>query len=221
MRDGSVAIVDFGMGNLFSVKQACAQAGLRASVTSDKEDILAASAVILPGMGAFGVAMERLAKLDLVDPLRDLAASGTPLAGICLGMQLLLSQSQEFGRHRGLGIVEGDVVRLENSVSGTRSLKVPQVGWNRIHAASPWTGTILEGVEDGNYMYFVHSFYCRVADASVVLSTTGYGPTDFCSTLQRGNVFACQFHPERSGRQGLRLYKNLADLVNRSIREGA
>lgn len=214
-----VAIVDYGMGNLFSVKQACAHVGLEACITSDKETIVAAAAVILPGVGAFGDAMETLVSRDLVGVLRDLAASGKPLMGICLGMQLLMSESEEFGRHKGLDILSGEVVRLaDGRLDGTRALKVPQVGWNhiwKVHGRS-WEDSWLAGLEDGAFLYFVHSFYVKPADPSLVCSTTRYGPTTFCSSLRHGNVFACQFHPERSGPQGLRVYANLAAALSRS-----
>ena len=156
--------------------------------------------------------MASLRRLDLVKPLRDLAAAGKPLVGICLGMQLLMEESFEFGRHQGLGIIDGDVVRLQHAEGGSPRLKVPQVGWNRIHAAreTSWEGSLLESVPEGEFMYFVHSFYVRPADERVVLSTTRYGAVQFCSSLRRGAVFACQYHPERSGPQGIRLYQNLA-----------
>ena len=213
MPERQIAIVDYGMGNLFSVKQACAQAGLRADVTSAKRDILAASAVILPGVGAFGTAMESLAKLDLVEPLKDVAASERPFVGICLGMQLLMTESREFGHHRGLGLIEGEVLPLPLMTNDGRRFKVPQVGWNRVHAGeSSRNGTFLDGLADDEFMYFVHSFYCKPADPGLVLTTTRYG-LEFCSSLQRRNVFACQFHPERSARQGLQIYRNLGTAV--------
>lgn len=210
-RPPEVAIVDYGMGNLFSVQQACERVGLRARIASSPEACAGAAAVILPGVGAFGDAMAALAQLGLADALRDLAASGKPMLGICLGMQLLMSESQEFGRHRGLGIVEGEVVRFDCG------LKVPQVGWNRIHRDGPgsWDGSWLEGLQDGEHMYFVHSFYVKPADPRVARSRTRYGSVDFCSSLQQGNVLACQFHPERSGPQGLHLYRNLAAWLTR------
>ena len=210
--DGSpprVAIVDFGMGNLFSVRQACAAVGLAAAVTSSREEVRQADGVILPGVGAFGDAMAALTQLDLVSVLHELVAAGKPLMGICLGMQLLMQESQEFGRHRGLGILDGDVVRLAEPSDRSRGVKVPQVGWNRVHAPSgvSWAGTPLEPLREGTFLYFVHSFYVRPADAGAVLATTRYGGVEFCSSLQRENVFACQFHPERSGPQGLRVYR--------------
>jgi glutamine amidotransferase len=211
-----VAIVDFGLGNLFSVQRACEQAGLSAAITADKRDILGAKAVILPGVGAFGDAMAALRRLDLPAVLAEVAAMGKPLMGICLGMQLLMSESQEFGRHRGLGLVEGEVVRLQNADLGPRRLKVPQVGWNRLRPAAPWQDTPLKGLSPGEFMYFVHSFYVRPAEQTVVLAATTYGPVEFCSSLKRGSIFACQFHPERSGPAGLLVYRGLASSLGES-----
>lgn len=225
-----VAIVDFGLGNLFSVQQACGHVGLRAGVTSAKEEILGADAVILPGVGAFGDAMGALRRLDLISPLRDIAASGVPMIGICLGMQLLMRESREFGRFEGLGIVDGAALPLGQPYEAFRGLKVPHVGWNRIHPfrqdADPsrgrapergrWEGSPLAGLAEGEFMYFVHSFCARPDDSAVVLSVTRYGDVEFCSSLQRGNVVAFQFHPERSGLSGLKLYRNLAALIERS-----
>ena len=216
-----IAIVDYGMGNLFSVQQACETAGLGVIITSSRVEISAADGVVLPGVGAFGVAMETLNRLDLVSALRDYAASGKPLLGICLGMQLLMTESQEFGVHRGLGIVDGEVVRLEEAEEGGRRLKIPQVGWNRIHSPCPdglggpenWRGTPLQGLSDGEFMYFVHSFHAEPQDNSGVLSTTQYGPGEFCSSFTYGSIAACQFHPERSGPKGLQIYQNLARMI--------
>lgn len=215
------AIVDYGMGNLFSIKHACRSAGLEAFITSSRQDLLSATAVILPGVGAFGDAMEALRRLDLTGVLRDVAQSGRPLMGICLGLQLLMSKSHEFGEHDGLNIIEGDVTRFESVTVGDRRLKVPQVGWNGLSMAGgqPWEGSLLDGQPDGACMYFIHSFYVTPRDPGVVLSTTRYGPREFCSTLQVGNIFACQYHPERSGRQGLRVYHNLAELAARTLME--
>ena len=212
-----VAIVDYGMGNLFSVKRACEHAGLRADITNRPHAVAAADAVIVPGVGAFADAMSALQRLDLVRVLHDAAAAEQPLIGICLGMQLLMDESHEFGRHRGLGIIAGDVVRLPESSAGPRRLKVPHIGWNRVQAASSrdWSGSLFGGWQDGEYMYFVHSYYVRPQDASLVWSTTTYGTTAFCSGLRRGHITACQFHPERSGAVGLRFYANLAAQLQR------
>lgn len=218
-RETYVAIIDYGMGNLFSVQHACEHVGLRAVITSSKDAVLESDAVILPGVGAFGDAMATLRRRDLVSVLRDTASSGKPLVGICLGMQLLMSESEEFGHHEGLGIIQGDVVRLEPSVARGRALKVPQVGWNRIVPAVgvTWTDSLLEGITEGAFLYFVHSFYPRPVDQQVECSLTTYGTTTFCSSLCHGNVFACQFHPERSGDRGLQIYRNLAALVTTEV----
>ncbi len=221
------AIVDYGMGNLFSVRNACEHAGMQGVITSTKEEILDADVVVLPGVGAFGDAMDSLRRLDLVSVLHDVGASDTPLIGICLGMQLLMSESQEFGTHKGLGIIDGDVVPFDSTAGPLEPLKVPQVGWNSIERAAggstpgimnkpesdTWLETPLGGLADGEYMYFVHSLYVRPQDQSVTLSATRYGDIEFCSSLTSQNIFACQFHPERSGPRGLHIYENVAALT--------
>lgn len=213
-----IAVVDYGVGNLFSVKHACEKVGLDAEITSRKGDVESADAVILPGVGAFGDAMNALCKLSLIDALWKVAESAKPLVGICLGMQLLMTESYEFGRHEGLGIIPGRVVRFDSECSGKVHTKVPQVGWNKLRKITnkldSWKGSLLKGIEDGVFMYFVHSYYIEVSDPSVAISTTHYGNVDFCSTLQRGNIFACQFHPERSAWNGVRIYENLASTLN-------
>jgi glutamine amidotransferase len=217
MRDtGTVAIVDYGIGNLFSVQHACRHVGIDAVVTSSSHAIASASAVILPGVGAFGDAMAELRRLDLVGVLRDIAHSGRPFLGICLGMQLLMRESHEFGQHEGLGLVPG-VVDGFSDAGGERRLKIPQVGWNQIYAtgARPagWKGTLLEGLPDGVYMHFVHSYYVRPDEPTWTIAETEYGGIRFCSALQWNNIFACQAHPERSGPLGLAVYRNLASTL--------
>jgi imidazole glycerol-phosphate synthase subunit HisH len=221
-----VAILDYGLGNLFSVKHACEHAGMHATITCSHEEILKADAVILPGMGAFGDAMESLRRLDLTAPLRDVVSAGKALIGVCLGMQLLMSESYEFGRHQGLGFIEGSVVKFDNPVEGSTRLKVPQIEWNNIYRnpghqaparatanGDPWKNSPLEGLANGEFMYFVHSYHAQPASPEVALSLSEYGHIQFCSSLRRGNIFAFQFHPERSGPHGLRIYKNLAALI--------
>jgi len=231
-----VAIVDYGFGNLFSVRQACESVGLEANIISLAKDVIEADAVILPGVGAFGDAMESIVRLDLVSPLLEVAASKKPLIGICLGMQLLFTESFEFGRHRGLGLIDGQVLSLVDRISETRkeirgtkpvhAVKIPHVGWTRLHKHSvdsaslqqghstsdPWSSSPLEGVEDGAYMYFIHSYYLEPEDKDVVLSWSIYGDMEFCSSVRFDNIHAYQFHPERSGPQGLQIYGNLANL---------
>ena len=215
----SVAIVDYGLGNLFSVRNACERVGLSPFVTKDRREFEKADAVFLPGVGAFGDAMAELRRLDLVAALRDVAARGTPFVGICLGQQLLMSESHEFGTHKGLGLIEGPVVRFDNPKEGEKVLKIPQVGWNQIAPrdgdAASWIGSPLEGIEPGCYQYFVHSFHVQPVDPAMALSLTSYGHIEFASSLQKGNVVSFQFHPERSGPQGLKIYENLARWIAR------
>lgn len=211
----TVAIVDYGLGNLFSVRNACEQVGLRPLVTCERAVVEAADAVFLPGVGAFGDAMAELRRLDLVGALRDVAARGTPFVGICLGQQLLMTQSEEFGQHEGLNLIPGSVVRFAAPrAPDGRILKVPQVGWNRIvppgGATSAWVNTPLTGIPAGCYQYFVHSYHVVPADPGASLSLTRYGHIEFASSLRKGQVVSFQFHPERSGPQGLAIYRNLA-----------
>lgn len=208
-----VAIVDYRLGNLYSVKLACEHVGLTAEITQDKQTILAAEAVILPGVGAFGSAMATLQELDLLSVLRDVADSGKPLFGICLGQQLLMESSEEFGAHEGLGIIKGTVVRLEQPSEKGRMLKVPQVGWNGIvpPPGGSFADSPLSTTEPGEQFYFVHSYVVRPEQPEVICALTTYGGIEFCSSIHYGNVFACQFHPERSGEKGLRVYRNFAE----------
>lgn len=211
-----VTIIDYGMGNLFSVKQACEHVGLTAKITSDKKDVAQAPVVILPGVGAFGDAMNNLRKLDLLGVISDFITSGRPFMGICLGMQLLMSESEEFGPHKGIGLFGGKAVKFPLRHSKGYPIKVPQVGWNRVYGASQksWDGSPLEGLTGGEYMYFVHSFYVVPEKREIMLSKTRYEDVEYCSALQDGNVFACQFHPEKSGPNGIALYRNFARMVH-------
>jgi imidazole glycerol-phosphate synthase subunit HisH len=213
-----VAIVDYGMGNLFSIKHACSHVGLNTVITTSPADISGADAVILPGVGAFGDAMERLHRLDLVQVLRDIADSPIPLLGVCLGMQLLMEESSEFGSHKGLGIVPGTVDSLGTPSGQNGKLKVPHIGWEGLcrikgDVLDPWAGSLFGGLADGTFMYFVHSLYVVPEAASVQIATTRYGDVEFCSALSHKSIFACQCHPERSGVEGLKVYYNLARLL--------
>jgi len=205
-----VAVVDYGLGNLYSVCRACEHAGMEPSVTGAADDLFAADAVVLPGVGAFADAMAALNERGLGEALQHLAGEGKPLFGVCLGLQLLMSESHEFGVHPGLGLIDGVVERLP----ADNGRKVPQVGWNRIAAPAgvDSSGSVLDGAE-GTYVYFVHSYYVRPSDPSVVFSESRFGPLAFCSSVRQGNVFGCQFHPERSASQGLAIYRNMARLL--------
>lgn len=221
-KKASVAIVDYHLGNLYSVRRACEVAGLQAAITSSRTEIEKADAVILPGVGAFGDAMAALRELGLVELLRNIAQSGKWLVGICLGQQLLMSESHEFGLHEGLDIIPGTVRRFENPRENGRALKIPQVGWNRIFETKPgaWRGQpVMEGIASGEFMYFVHSYHVQPENPSVWLSSSHYGQIEFCSSLISGNVVAFQFHPERSGRMGLHIYHNLAQMIANGRRQ--
>ena len=220
----SAAIVDYGLGNLYSVQQACRYVGMDAKITSNPLDFITADLIILPGVGAYGDAMDALKRLNLVEILREIASSGKWLVGICLGMQLLMSESHEFGVHKGLDIIPGRVISLPKQedmsiVDGVpRSIKVPQVGWNQIwRGDTSWDASPLSGITDGEYMYFVHSYYVEPEQKRVVTSTTKFGQIEFCSSLKYNNIFACQFHPERSSIQGLKIYANLAGRIQESL----
>ena len=201
-----IAIVDYGMGNLRSVAKAFERLGAAAEVTRDPARIASAPGVVLPGVGAFGACMANLTSLGLVEPVKQAIAAGQPFLGICLGMQLLFDESEEFGPVAGLGVLRGRVVRYPPS----HELKVPHMGWNSVRVARRTPA--LAGIDDGDYVYFVHSYYPVPADAGVVATTTGYG-VEFASSVARDNVFACQFHPEKSQRVGLRILENFVGVV--------
>ena len=201
-----LAIVDYGMGNLRSVQKAFERLGHAAEVTRDAERIAAAPGVVLPGVGAFGACMTNLTALGLVEPVKHAIGAGRPFLGICLGMQLLFDESDEFGPVAGLGVLPGRVVRFSTDAER----KVPHMGWNSLRVVRRVPE--LAGIEEDAYVYFVHSYYPVPTDPSVVATTTSYGP-EFASSVARGNVFACQFHPEKSQQVGLRLLDNFVRVV--------
>jgi|ETNmetMinimDraft_20_1059909.scaffolds.fasta_scaffold21654_2 glutamine amidotransferase len=217
-KDGlQIAVIDYGMGNLFSVKQACEYAGLKPIITANESVIMNSDAIILPGVGSFGVAMDNLCRLGLVQPVKDVIESGKPFMGICLGMQLLLSGSDEFGESKGLGIIEGTVVKFACKIK-EKNIKVPQVGWNQISQPpgmekDSWDSSPLRDICNGEFMYFVHSYYSIPENDEVVFSTTNYQGIEYCSSISRKNVFAFQFHPEKSGVEGLKIYRNWATMI--------
>ncbi|CAB5083992.1 Imidazole glycerol phosphate synthase amidotransferase subunit HisH [Olavius algarvensis associated proteobacterium Delta 3] len=206
MKEPMVAIIDYQMGNMFSVKHACDHVGINATITSAPEAILSADAAILPGVGAFGAAMENLRTLDLSGPIQEFIGSGRPFFGICLGMQLLFSESEEFGDSPGLDIIDGKVFKFCQS----ESCRVPHMGWSPIipieEGGLPWAGTPLQELCRGEWVYFVHSYYVLPNESSCVLSQTPYEGVLFCSSLSVDNIFATQFHPEKSGKSGLSIY---------------
>ncbi len=200
-----IAIVDYGMGNLRSVQKAFEKVGHQAVVTSDPAQVAAAAKVVLPGVGAFEDAIAELRRLDLVKPVLEAIDSGKPFLGICLGLQLLFDVSYENGRHEGLGVLPGEVVRFDLP----KGYSVPHMGWNQLAVRRP--APLLEGLAEGTYVYFVHSYYVAPKDSQVIATETDYGGS-FCSMIWRDNVFATQFHPEKSQSDGLRMLKNFAEL---------
>ncbi|NJC87248.1 MAG: imidazole glycerol phosphate synthase subunit HisH [Desulfuromonas sp.] len=205
-----VVIIDYGMGNLRSVQKAFEQVGCTAVVTADPAVAARAGKLVLPGVGAFRDCMRNLTEGGFVAPIKEHVAAGKPFLGICLGLQLLFTESEEFGRHQGLGIIPGKVVRFpEGSREEGEPLKVPHMGWNRIGIHRP--APLYEGVPDGSFVYFVHSYFVVPDDPAVIATETGYGQT-FCSSIWRDNVMATQFHPEKSQAVGLKMLKNFGEM---------
>lgn len=207
-----IAVVDYGVGNLRSaqkgLERAAAEEGLdlEVRVTPEPADIERARGVVLPGVGAFAHCMEELAEAGMTDVVLDAAASGRPFFGICVGMQILFEESEEFGRVRGLGVLPGRVTRFRS-----RSVKIPHMGWNALEKRTP--NAMFDGIPDGTYYYFVHSFYAQPTDTAVVAATSTYGDEEFAAAVGRGNVFATQFHPEKSQEAGIRLLRNFVRSV--------
>lgn len=205
-----ITIVDYQMGNLRSVQKACESVGASAQVTSDPAQIAAAERLILPGVGAFGDAIAELHRRDLVAPIHDFVQSGRPLLGICLGLQMLFETGYEGGTHRGLGLLAGDVVRFSgDAFTGPEGLKVPHMGWNSVSRRGDCP--LLNDLADETYFYFVHSYYVRPADPQLVMLSCNYGG-DFCAMVAKDNVYATQFHPEKSQADGLKLLQRFAQL---------
>jgi glutamine amidotransferase len=199
----SVAIIDYQMGNLRSVQKALEKVGCAAIITSDPRELAAADKIVLPGVGAFGDAIAELRRRNLVEPIREAIAAGKPFLGICLGLQLLFDVGYEGGEFEGLGIVRGKCIRFELP----REYKVPHMGWNRGRFLQP--SPLLAGVPDGSFFYFVHSYHCVPDDPKLVAIESDYGGP-FCAAIGRGNLFATQFHPEKSQAAGLALLRNFA-----------
>jgi glutamine amidotransferase len=209
-----IVIIDYGMGNLRNVQKAFEHIGVMARVSPSANDLMQADGLILPGVGAFGEAMDNLNSAGLVNPIHRFVKTGRPLLGICLGLQLLFQESEEMGRHGGLGLLPGRVVRF------AEGLKVPHIGWNQFQFANRNKQgsnrpeyALLKGIPNGSYAYFVHSFYGVPSDPSCLLATTEYG-VEFASLVGKNNVFGAQPHPEKSQEIGLRLLENFAKIVN-------
>ena len=200
-----IAIIDYDAGNLKSVGKALLALGEDVLVTRDREKLLAADKVILPGVGNFGDAMEKLKSYGLVSVIHELAEMGKPFLGICLGLQLLFERSDEAPGVEGLGILKGEIVRIPDG----EELKVPHIGWNSLHLQND--GRLFRNLPEEPYVYFVHSYYLKAEEPEIVKATTEYGVT-IDASVEQGNVFACQFHPEKSSRVGLKILENFAKL---------
>ena len=200
-----IAIIDYDAGNIKSVEKALHYLGEETVVSRDPQVLLNADKVILPGVGSFGDAMNNLNKFGLVPVIRELTEKGTPFLGICLGLQLLFERSDETPGVEGLGILKGEILRIPDQPG----LKIPHIGWNSLHLQN--NGRLFTGLEENPYVYFVHSYYLKAKDEQIVKATTQYSTTIHAS-VEQGNVFACQFHPEKSGTVGLSILKNFAEL---------
>ena len=201
-----VTVIDYGLSNLLSVRHALEHFGAEVELTGDPAAVLAAGALVLPGVGAFRDGMQGLERLGLIGPIRQKAAAGTPLLGICLGMQMLFDQSEEFGSWQGLGLVPGKVVRIPAEAADGARQKVPHIGWEGLLPAggrADFAGTVLSGVCPGGECYFIHSYEAKPADEADRLADAMYGGRRVCAAVQWGNVVGTQFHPEKSGPVGL------------------
>lgn len=201
-----IAIIDYGVGNLFSLSRSLEYLGLDSAITSDVKKLRDADRVILPGVGAFEDAAKKLRDYGLFDEVKSLAAAGKPLLGICLGMQLLFDRSFEFGTHEGLGLIPGDVSPLRGDIPD--DLKVPHIGWNSLHFEKP--SPLFKYSKEGDYVYYVHSFYGKNCSESTI-ATSEYG-VSVTGAVQKGNVYGTQFHPEKSGEAGLRMLRAFSEI---------
>lgn len=204
-----IAIIDYGRGNVRSVQKGFELVGYKAVITRDKTRIKEARAIVLPGVGAFRDCMENLERFALIDPILESIKCGKPFLGICLGLQLLFSESEEFGTSQGLNIFQGKVQAFPSNTPAMRELKIPHMGWNTIRIRRP--SLLFLEIPDDSYFYFVHSFYVNPEDLELVCTETEYGIT-FVSSIQKGNVFGTQFHPEKSQTLGLQILKNFGGL---------
>ena len=203
-----IAVIDYGMGNLRSVEKGFGHVGVDARIVDKAADLEDAEGIVLPGVGAFRDCMANLEKYQLAEPIVENIKKGKPFLGICLGLQLLFTESGEFGHTKGLDVFKGNVPRFPEG-----ELKVPHMGWNSINIKN--RPPILEGVPEGSYFYFVHSYYVAPQDESIIATTTEYG-VEFTSMIWKDNVFATQFHPEKSQTLGLQVLKNFGDFVKKN-----
>lgn len=208
----NIVIVNYGIGNVKSIMNAFENQGKKAVLSRDRDVILKADGLILPGVGAFSHGMNNLNKYDLVAIIKEYVKTGKPLLGICLGMQMLLEKSEEFGDTKGIGLIKGKVIKLP--IDKSNKMKLPHISWNEIKPKKiEWTNTILDNIEENSDMYFIHTFIAKPNNENEILSVTKYHNQEFCSSLKKENIYGCQFHPEKSSKKGLSIIKNFIKIV--------
>ena len=203
-----ITVIDYGLSNLLSVRRAFEYFGAEVEVTGSRSRILSAKALVLPGVGAFKDGMDGLARLGLIEPIRQKAAAGTPLLGICLGMQMLFDESEEFGLHKGLGLIPGRVVKIPDTDVDGHPQKVPHISWDPLYPGggrTDFSGTALAALKPGEECYFIHSYEAKPLQDPDCLAYTTYGGREICAAASHGSVLGCQFHPEKSGAVGLKI----------------
>ena len=214
MTKPEVIIIDYGVGNLLSVQRAFEECGVESVISDQPNEISKAKRAILPGVGAFAMGMQSLQKRGLIEVIQEIAFNGVPILGICLGMQLLFDESQEFGFTQGLGLVSGGVVPVSSAGLDGRKIRIPHIGWNSLIADSSdsWNKTILKGINPGDAVYFVHSYMVTPNDSRVKIANCLYGENQIPAVIQQNNIVGCQFHPEKSGKIGLSILRNFMQL---------
>jgi len=215
MNKSDVVVIDYGIGNLLSVQRGLEYCGADVKVTANKDLIMAASRIVLPGVGAFSDGMDGLNSSGLNEVVCDFAAKGKPLLGICLGMQMLLDESEEFGLSRGLGLIPGRVIPIPSLNIDNKKQKIPHIGWSALtlpESREKWSGTLLNNITPGEVVYFVHSFMAETLTTEHRIANCLYGGIKISAVIGSGNVIGCQFHPEKSGKVGLKILKNFVNL---------
>jgi imidazole glycerol-phosphate synthase subunit HisH len=211
-----VAIVDLNLSNLHSVNSACKKVGLKSQITSDKNVISKAKSIIFPGVGSFKVAMKKLRLLKLEETIKNSINYNKPFLGVCLGMQLLFSSSNEFGSTKGMSIFKGEVKKFDFYIKNNIKFPVPHVGWNKIYYSEKEKKLkIFKNIKNHEFMYFVHSYYVVPENKDIILTNSTYGIKNFCSSIMYKNIYAFQFHPEKSGLEGLKIYRNFRSIIQK------
>lgn len=210
-----IVIVDYGLGNLYSIEQACIHVGFSPIISGEKEDLIDADYLILPGVGAFGVAMQSLKETGLIEPIIEYAKSGKPLMGVCLGMQLLFDGSEEFGNHEGLGFIKGKIVKFPEYIADQK-IRIPNIGWHKIYPPNGvvWEDTPLVDIDQHkDHLYYIHSYYAQPVNKDSILCLSNYNGLEYASGVNYQNIWGFQFHPEKSGEEGLTIYKRFLEII--------